>query len=241
LPITAQGTVANEGGTFVYGGVEKAAPEWLGEIALGVVYGAKDGAAIAARYHNASADPSDYRPTFSAEINDYLFRCSSLLWPNAVRALGLPAFVYRYTYLYSCSDVFPKFGLPSYCATHVCHASELPLVFGNDVPQVNATLTPAEWDFVGRIQQYWGCFAHTGTPNGCSNSTSSATASGTASASSSASSSAAAGHQKPVDTLPEWPLWDAASMPNMLLTIPLGTESSADTCEFWNQNVGFLH
>ncbi len=80
--------------------------------------------------HPLEQDPSDYRPTFSKEITDYLFRCSSYLWPNALSALNVPVYVYRYVYLYSCSAIFPHFGLPKWCADHVCHAADIPFMMG---------------------------------------------------------------------------------------------------------------
>ncbi len=78
---------------------------------------------------------------------------------------GANAFVYRFDHLYSNASIFPSFGLPKICGgPAVCHASELPFVFG-ELPAF-ANFTPAEIALADTMGAFWTSFAKTGNPNG---------------------------------------------------------------------------
>jgi len=130
---------------------------------------------------------------------------------KAAVAAGQPAWAYRYNHVFSGSAIFPKFGLPAICEQVVCHASELPFVFHQDVPSINATFTPAEAVLSTTMVNYWVNFAKTGNPNN-----------GTATAGSAAADF-------------PFPAWDPVARTNIVLDTTLSTESSAQLCALWDE------
>lgn len=112
--------------------------------------------------------------------------------------------MYRYDHRFSHSAIFPTFGLPAICAEVVCHASELPFTFHNDVPSQNATFTPAEVVLATTMVDYFTSFAIYGNPNANSN-----------------------------QPFP-FPAWDPVNRTNIVFNLTLTTESSADMCAMWD-------
>ena len=98
--------------------------------------------------------------------------------------------------------------------SQVCHASELPFVFHNDVPQVNGTFTHAEANFSAFMQTYWTNFVTNGDPN--------------------------KGRSVPL----KWPLWDPQQRQNIGFgngsDVNFYIESSKEMCEFWD-GIGYFH
>lgn len=90
--------------------------------------------------------------------------------------------------------------------SQTCHASELPVVFGNTA---SFAFTPQEADMSNAAQSYWSSFAKAGDPNAGSDPTASST---------------------------KWPLFNSDSRPTLLLATPLGVEggSDYDICSFWD-------
>lgn len=165
------GTNSNEGETFIYDGVSDALPGFLVPLAYLGLTGFNETAATlidGQERYNSSAYP-DGRTPLSHMVTDYWFRCASEQFLAAAARAGAPAFAYRYAHVYSNSSIFPTFGLPEICATSVCHASELPFVFGN-VPSFTS-FTPAEQALTASMTAFWAAFAKGGDPNGPSGST----------------------------------------------------------------------
>lgn len=123
-----------------------------------VIYGI-DNSKLIAQQPRYDTNVADGRTPLSNVLTDYWFRCASMQFADAAVAAGKPAFAYRFDHVFSGSAVFPKFGLPAICETAVCHASELPFVFHNDVPSLNASFTPAEAAFSAIMVDMWTSFA----------------------------------------------------------------------------------
>lgn len=182
------GTNANEGATFIYSAV-KYLPLPAYDLAVAALFGIQ-GADVLQQYKVSVVPPvnvsMDARVPLSTMLTDFWFRCASERLTGAVANAGLPAFVYRcaaaglpfppghgantyraptrsYDHVASFSAILAKFGLPDVCETEVCHASELPVVFGNAVD--NVTFTAPEWKMSEAVQRYWTNFAKTGDPN----------------------------------------------------------------------------
>lgn len=198
------GTNTNEGATFIYDAVDFELPPFLYSLALDVVFGSANAAQIQAlpRYNPASY--SDGRQVLGYMLTDYWFRCASEKFAAAAVAHGVPAYVYRYDHLFSGASIFPQFGLPAICTQDVCHASEIPFVFHNDVPSLNVTFTPDELVLATRMDAYWASFAKFGSPN----------------------------KDVPAGT-PIWPAWNATRV-NVVLNTTITLETSQSLCTFWD-------
>jgi len=161
------GSNAGEGPTFIYDAVKEPLPCILYSLALDVVLGFDDSAKVqkVPAYDPNSGNASDCRPQFSQMVTDWWFGCGLTNFARAADQAGSSSFVYQYEHVFSGSFVFPKFGLPTVCEHVACHASELPFVFGNGVPSLNATFTPAEQVLTGQMRAYWASFIKHSDPN----------------------------------------------------------------------------
>ena len=101
-------------------------------------------------------------------MNDYLFRCASEVYGREMAARGGSGKVFEYVFdhVYSNAWLFPEFGLPAVCEELACHCEEIPFVFNNTVPSLNATFTPEEEVLAAQMVRWWANFARTGDPNG---------------------------------------------------------------------------
>lgn len=203
------GTNGFEGQTFVYAATKDVLPSWLLPLVYPVVLGGEDNAKqILARERYAVATSDDAKVQLSNIVTDAWFRCASELFVDSAQA---PAFVYRYNHTFSHSEVFGEFGLPTICEKVACHASELPFVWHNDVPSLNATFSPAERVLTTQMDAYWASFITTGDPNELR----------------------AAG-------APEWPRWSPQDAINVRFDTPRPqNETSKELCAFWKSLPGF--
>jgi para-nitrobenzyl esterase len=138
---------------------------------LTLLFGELEAAAIYAAYE------TEYRTSGTLAkmeqlVTDYLWTCFNRAL--ARRAVLQP--VWRYHYLHHGSFsvwtdpyVATQGKTATACATSpaVCHADELPFVFGNatDMKMVQQSFTPDESSFTAALQRYWIQFARTGNPN----------------------------------------------------------------------------
>jgi len=157
------GTNTGEGQTFIYY-LDFPLPYDVYEDAVKVAW-YPDGDAIINYYKQFFPPPMDGRKPLSQITTDYLFRCSSQVYGNEMIKRGGKAWNYRFDHLYSSAFLFPLFGLPEICANVTCHAEEIPFVFNNTVPSLNATFTPAEYTLIQRMNSYWISFVKYGDPN----------------------------------------------------------------------------
>ena len=143
-----------------------------------------------------------------------MMRCASEQFASRASTSGAAAWVYQFQHLFSDSFLFAKFGLPTICVTEVCHGSELPFVFDNDLhAALNTSFTPEEDILATQMGTYWCNFAKTGNPNV-----------GTPGAVS----------------LPTWPAWNDTSRLNLALNTTILVESSEALCSFWDE-IGYDH
>ncbi len=110
-------------------------------------------------------------------VTDYLWTCFNRAMAGVVAASGKP--VYRYHYVHHGSfsvwtnplkETQSKTALACAASGAVCHADELPFVFGNpsDMALVRQTFSTEEQGFTTALQSYWINFSVGGNPNGAS-------------------------------------------------------------------------
>lgn len=198
-----------EGQTFIYAATTADIPSFLLPLAYPVLLGGEDNAkAIEAQPRYAVDSSPDGKIQLSNVVTDYFFRCASQQFSVAATA---PTFVYRYNHTFSGGAVFGKFGLPVVCEKVACHASELPFVWRNDVPELNASFTPPELVLADQMDAYWASFIRTGSPN-----------------------------TMKLASAPEWPRFDLSTAQNLRFDTPaIETEDSLDMCNFWRSLPGF--
>lgn len=210
------GINTNEGATFIYE-MDKPISMLDFYLAIDVVFGS-DSTKI--NHYYSQMNYTDGRQAFSQWMTDFWFTCASQKFVTATRKAGTNAYFYRYNHVISQADVFQQFGLPSICASEVCHASELPFVFHlmevHD-PNLNLTLTAQEYALSQTIIQYWTNFAKFGNPNGNSSLSSPLTSS---------PSSA---------TIMNWPIWDVNTRSMMVLDENQFIDETVQLCTFWDQ------
>lgn len=157
------GTNLQEGQTFVYSALSKPLSKLVVEAGLVLIwpFHAKQ---MLDRY--TQSGDTDGREPLSRVVTDFLFTCPSQQFGVALRKRNVPAYVYQYQHVFSIPSLF-KGLIPDRCATAVCHATELPIVFHNGPVNngVMSPLTSAENTLSDSIIDYFGNFAHTGNPN----------------------------------------------------------------------------
>lgn len=207
------GSNHNEGTTFIYAALKNALPTFLFELAEWGIFGTTYVKEIEAMYKNITPSSSwaDGRDMFSRIITDYWFACATERFAQAASAKGTPAYVYRYDHVLSFSSIFGKFGIPPVCETRVCHGSELPMVFHNTVPSLNASFDAAELVLADSFLDYWTSFVINGDPN--------------------------VGNNQPTT----WPKFDSATRNHVVLDTPsVKVASSYDLCSAWD-GIGYQH
>lgn len=208
------GSNGAEGATFIYAALEQPLECILYSLALDVILGFDDSGMVQNRtdYSPSIGNFSDCRPQFGRAITDWWFGCGLTNFARGATGAGSRAFVYEYTHVFSGASIFPKFGLPVQCETQCCHASELPFVFGNDVPSLNATFTPKEQVLTEQMQAYWASFIKHMDPN-----------------------------VDRISGSPQWPVWDEVHQSVLRLDTPAPTVTNhSELCHFWD-GVGYEH
>jgi carboxylesterase type B len=167
--IYANGTNTGDGATFVYY-IYVPIPYEAYEIAVRGIWNKPAGTAEKILDYYAVLFPKESTPDgrvpLAQVVNDYLFRCGSEVYGREVALAGGKAFGYVYGHIYSGAFLFPEFGLPDICVDIACHCEEIPFVFNNTVPSLNATFTPDEVVLASQMVKWWTNFARTGDPNG---------------------------------------------------------------------------
>eukprot|EP00026_Physarum_polycephalum_P008103 Phypoly_transcript_08181.p1 GENE.Phypoly_transcript_08181~~Phypoly_transcript_08181.p1 ORF type:complete len:509 (+),score=48.86 Phypoly_transcript_08181:192-1529(+) len=108
-------------------------------------------------------ETSDCRPVMAEIATHKVFSCPTR---NAARTIAQKApqlanSVYIYFYDHPLS--FPGWGANfSYCNGHVCHGSELPVLY-NSATSYGFTFQPDELTLALQMEQFWGQFAHGAT------------------------------------------------------------------------------
>ena len=219
------GTNTGDGATFVYS-IPETLPYNAFKLAVAAIWPKPEGTpeAIVDFYDEAFPPESttDGRAPLAQVVNDYLFRCSSEVYGRAISGAGGKVFSYVFDHVYSDSWLLVEFGLPEVCKTVACHCEEIPFVFNNTVPSLNATFTPEEVVLANQMVAWWANFARTGDPNG---------ANGTKSSSSS------------LQGAPEWPAFDGNQRQAMHISAPASYVESdgVDLCAgFWD-SIGYLY
>lgn len=114
---------------------------------------------ILSRYPSSS--PTDDRDIMSALSTDFVFGCSSR---NVIRSALIHNSTSVWFYLYDHAFSFPGWGKLTFCEGHVCHGSELPIIF-HTAPLAGFKYTPEEVVLADQMLEYWTNFAKTGDPN----------------------------------------------------------------------------
>ena len=201
------GTNTGEGVTFIYSMGLKSLPMPALPAVLTAMFGKKNAPLIFSRYRQLYPNMTAGLDLLSQIGTDYGFRCSSNYMAEMMTKHGGSAYVYQYNHIFSGSYIFPHFGLPDQCVDIACHMSEIPFVFGNDVPCLNATFTPDEQTLAKGMMQFWTNFAANGDPN----------------------------KGPSIEGWPEWPVWEATDQPDFMLDMPpVVQHDMADICPFWD-------
>ena len=105
---------------------------------------------------------SDERDALEIPATDFIFTCSIR---NYSRNAGLKngGNIWRYVYAHAFSFI-KAWGHLAFCAGHVCHGSELPLLF-QTANLYNFTMTSDELKLSGNLVAYWTNFAKNNNPN----------------------------------------------------------------------------
>lgn len=210
------GTNTNEGSTFIYDALSSSLAGWEYDLALDVLFGTSLSGDIRAipRYND---NGSDARDALSYLVTDYWFRCGSNRFLQTVASDK--TFAYRYNHILNFQPLLvDKFGLPSVCETRVCHAMDLPVVFGKEIPWMNATFTSDEVSMVDGMMSYWANFVKTGDPN-----------------------KAEAGSK--TSSNPTFPTYSNSTRQHLVIQAPIQhsfTESYGEYCSFWD-STGYVH
>ncbi|MGA8891703.1 MAG: carboxylesterase family protein [Anaeromyxobacteraceae bacterium] len=140
---------------------------------LAMLFGDVHAAAIYAAYE---VEYGTLAPLAKMEhvVTDYLWTCFNRALARRAAAAGQPAWRYHDLHHGSFSVWTNPYEATqgktaTACATSpaVCHADELPFVFGNpsDMKMVQQSFTPDEASLSAALQGYWIQFARTGNPN----------------------------------------------------------------------------
>ena len=155
--------MSGDGATFIYY-LDKPIPYGLYEDAVKVIW-RNASAAIFEYYDPFYTPPLDGRVPLAQVLNDYLFRCSSEVYGREIVQRGGNAYSYVFDYVWNMAWLFPGFGFPDVCTDIACHSEEIPFVFNNTVPSLNASFTAAEQALAANMVTWWTNFARNGDPN----------------------------------------------------------------------------
>ncbi len=117
-----------------------------------------------ARYRPAAGNDTE---VLSHLLTDYLFNCPNR---HVIEQATAPVFAYQFTHVPS-FKVWPAIELCAPAQQKVCHADELPFVFGNPTSILRQLtppddhFTPAERKLSQRMAGYWISFAEKHDPN----------------------------------------------------------------------------
>lgn len=178
------------------------------ELMLDVMFSAKT-ARLIKDHPRYKAHDGDNTDVFSHVVTDYLFTCANR---RVMELASGPVWAYYFTHPPS-YNVWP--GIEE-CAPDkgtVCHAAELPFVFGNpQTAKIQAKPVPHKFNedeerFSAQVMRYWSQFAKTHDPN--------------------------------ADGSPDWPMFTTEAPVRQVLNTEVSQKSDLDAnCSFWN-GIGF--
>lgn len=154
---TLIGTLKDEGRMFIHGLLNTSLPPLLYEAALGI-FKPSHFFEINKEYP-LPAGEKDLRDTLGQLATDYLFTCST----RNVSRLRVKYNMETYRYVFDHASDYPSPTKDhSFCEGHVCHAAELPYLFGNFIGR---QVSNEEKQLSKSLMTYWTNFAHTSNPN----------------------------------------------------------------------------
>ncbi len=153
------------------------------------------------RYRPQDGDNTSF---LANAITDYLFMCANRHVATRAKA---PVWTYVFTHPPS-YNVWPGYSICAPENKTVCHAAELPFVFGNpmtaQIVSQNRSFTSEEKQLSITIMRYWTNFAQNGDPNGTDN--------------------------------PYWQPFDAKKPSRLKIDTRIATEPNfGDNCGFWDE------
>ncbi|XP_045215503.2 cAMP-regulated D2 protein-like isoform X2 [Mercenaria mercenaria] len=154
---TILGTLKDEGRMFIHGILNTSMPPLLYEAALGVFKPSHFFQIN--REYPLQEGVNDLRDTLGQLATDYLFTCSN----RNVSRLRAKDNMETYRFVFEHAAEYPSASADhSFCEGHVCHAAELPYLFGNFIGR---NVTEDEIRLSREMMTYWTNFAHTSNPN----------------------------------------------------------------------------
>lgn len=159
------GTVQDEGVLFIYSGFPRPVTLTQYEEILVLVF-KQHAAQVYSMY--PCTTPDDCRPIMSDLGTAYIFACPVR---NATRSQQLrqpSTYLYHFDHLINADNNHSNIWGPDYteCQYEICHASELPFVFGSMQNQPSPyKWGPGEAQFSLSMSAYWGNMAVSHTPN----------------------------------------------------------------------------
>lgn len=204
------GTDKEEGIQFVRQLFDKPIRKFEYRALLDLVFGFNNSAALVKMYPVPDNETSDVRDVLSVIATHYTFFCGNRLAARSFSQQGVPTFVYAYDHILSLDIWGQNF---SFCAGHVCHGSELPIIF-DTARKGGFTPTADEDVLTRRWLHFTSLFA-----NGATQSMSA-----------------------PDSSSPAWPLFTAAADPVYRYDTPsvdVQTGRWSTFCDLWDQ-IGYL-
>lgn len=165
------GTVAEECMEFIYSAFGSKLSALEEDALFDVIFGLSHGSRVLKEYPRPAAarTAGDMRNHSANATTDAFFHCATrraalgLSQQNLNGTRKSQTFVYHFDHVISYGD---KFWLPDApeCIDRVCHGEDLPFVFYPNTSSINGSFTVPEMAMSNLMQQYWGAFAHKGSP-----------------------------------------------------------------------------
>ncbi|KAG2392409.1 hypothetical protein C9374_012661 [Naegleria lovaniensis] len=156
------GTLSEEAIMFVYLALSNPLPFYEYDGALIALFGLFHYSKVHSLYPPSG---SDQRVEFSILGTDYIFtaptRNALMNIHNHQPNIPVYLFEFNHTLSFSTEAWMPRY---PFCIGHVCHGSELPILFHTS-ELLNLPLTPQEEELSAAMMNYWTNFAKTSNPN----------------------------------------------------------------------------
>ncbi len=155
------GTVTEEGRNYIWQAFPKKPGSSEIIFLLTYLFGIEKALEISEEYNMTDFD--DLREPLASIATDYVFACSTFNGSRYISAYNQSqVFHYVYDHAFSFYSVWG----PNYteCYGHVCHGSELPILWRTQVLR-GYNFTQEEQQLSDAMTNYWSNFAYTGDPN----------------------------------------------------------------------------
>ncbi|XP_072030866.1 cAMP-regulated D2 protein-like [Amphiura filiformis] len=155
------GTVTEEGRIYSWELFPKKPTLFKVNVYLSLLFGIRQTLEISREYNFTEFD--DLREPVSTVVTDFIFACSTF---NGSRYISLYNESQVFHYIYDHAFSFTSVWGPNYteCYGHVCHGSELPLLWRSQSLR-GFNFTEEEQQLADAMNNYWSNFVHTGNPN----------------------------------------------------------------------------